>query len=168
MPWIISAVLPWYWVNRISSSYPRVVSFFDTLRREEPNLPIGAAGFCWGGKHAVLLAGENARVNDKPLIDAGFAGHPSMLTVPDDIEKMRLPVAFAIGDKDRLVPAEQAATIKKIVESKPEGQQGEVRIYPNCGHGFCVRADTTFTDVMKQSLLAEDHCIEWFDKLLLG
>lgn len=161
---MLSALVPWYWVNRIAASYPRVTNFFQELRVEEPNLPIGAAGFCWGGKHAVLLAGDETRVNAKPLIDAGFTGHPSLLTMPGDIEKMQRPMAFAIGDQDKLVPPETVKKIEEIVRAKPESQMGEVVSYPHCGHGFCVRADTTFVEVMEQSLLAEDQCIRWFNK----
>jgi hypothetical protein len=62
------------------------------------------------------------------------------------------------------IPMDQIKTIEEIVESKPDGQKGEVKIYPNCGHGFCIRADTRFLDVMAQAAAAEDYCIEWFDK----
>lgn len=158
------ALLPWYYVNRIGASYPRVKMFFEALRHANVDLPIGAAGFCWGGKHVVLLAGDKARVDGKPLFDAGFTGHPSLLAIPKDIEKMELPVAFAIGDEDAHIPINQVRAIQQIVESKRDAQKGEVKIYPKCGHGFCIRADTRFLDVVAQAAAAEDHCIEWFNK----
>jgi dienelactone hydrolase len=162
------ALLPWYFVNRIGASYPRVKTFFEALRRANLEMPIGAAGFCWGGKHVVLLAGDKDRVDGKPLFDAGFTGHPSMLSMPGDIEKVELPVAFAIGDMDAHIPMDQIKAIKEIVENKPDRQKGEVKVYPNCGHGFCIRADTRFLDVMTQAAAAEDYCIEWFDKKFAG
>jgi dienelactone hydrolase len=160
------ALLPWYFVNRIRASYPRVKTFFEALRRANLEMPIGAAGFCWERKHVVLLAKDKDRVDGKPLFDAGFTGHPSMLSMPGDIEKVELPVAFAIGDMDAHIPMDQVKAIKEIVENKPDGQEGEVKVYPNCGHGFCIRADTRFLDVMTQAAAAEDYCIEWFDKKL--
>jgi len=163
-PRMIYTLLPWYFVNHIGVSYPRVKGFFEALRQANLEMPIGAAGFCWGGKHVVLLAGDKDRVDGKPLFDAGFTEHPSMLSMPEDIEKMELPVAFAIDDEDAHIPMDQIRAIKEIVESKPDGEKVEVRVYPNCGHGFCVRADMGFLDIMTQAAAAEDHCIEWFGK----
>lgn len=114
----------------------------------------------------VVLAADTERApsTGKPLIDAGFTAHPSRLDVPAEIEAIKLPVSFAIGDKDMAVPLEQAEEIKKIVEAKPEGQTGEVKIYENAGHGFGVRADIHFMDVKMQAAKAEHQCIDWFNK----
>ena len=160
---------PFIWGGNMNwtASYARVRTFFERLRKDEgATLPVGAAGFCWGGKLTVLLAraGPGQEVDGMPLIDAGFTGHPSQLQVPDDIDKIALPVSFAIGDRDNQISPQQAAQIKSIVEAKPAGQTGEVQIYKDCSHGFCVRADLTFLDVAEASLRAEDQCIEWFQK----
>lgn len=137
--------------------------FFEQLRKEEgANLPVGACGFCWGGKHTVLLA-QGHEVDGKPLIDAGFTGHPSMLDIPGDIEKMTQPVSFAVGTEDSALPAATVEQIKKIVEGKPEGQKGEVKSYEKAGHGFAVRADTKNNETAKQANEAEDQCIAWFN-----
>lgn len=139
--------------------------FFELLRQNEgAELPVGAAGFCWGGKHVALLARDDTKTNDTPLIGAGFTGHPSMLLMPDDIENIKLPVSFAIGDKDSHLPLEVVSKIREIVEAKPEGQRGEVVLYTDCNHGFCVRADISFEDVAKQAAAAEDQCIRWFNR----
>jgi len=154
--------------NRPARSHPVVQGWFSQLRKEEGDtLPIGAAGFCWGGKHAVLLAQGAAQVNGKPLIDAAFAGHPGMLDFPADIDKITLPVSFAIPELDNQISLERAKQIRTIVESKPESARGELTVYEKCGHGFCVRADVKFEDslITKQALAAEDQCIEWFNKL---
>lgn len=136
--------------------------FFEQLRKEEASaLPVGAAGFCWGGKHTVLLA-QGQEIDGKPLIDAGFTGHPSMLDIPGDIEKMTLPVSFAVGTKDSGLPAKATEQIKRIVEGKPEGQKGEVKEY-DAGHGFAVRADVVNRETAQQAAEAEDQCIAWFN-----
>lgn len=127
-------------------------------------MPVGAAGFCWGGKHTVLLAADEELVNGKRLLDAGFTGHPSMLSVPADIKAMTLPVAFALAENDTAVSVQQTEQIKQIVEGQPEVQRGEVVVYNGCGHGFCIRADPTNDDVAKQAAEAEDQCIRWFNK----
>ncbi|KAN0121893.1 alpha/beta-hydrolase [Hyaloscypha variabilis] len=159
--------LPFLVMNRFGKSHPVVKKFFVELRKHEgANLPVGAAGFCWGGKHVVLLAADEVRVNDKPLMDAGFTGHPSQLSVPMEIERMKLPVSFAVGDKDTELSLVQCEQIKSIIEAKPEAQRGEMKIYKDCGHGFCVRADAKFVDVAKQAAEAEDQCAQWFNKYL--
>jgi dienelactone hydrolase len=157
--------VPFLYHNRPGKSYPLVKDFFKALREGEgAALPVGAAGFCWGGKHTVLLAADVEKVGGKPLLDAGFTGHPSMLSIPGDIENMSRPVSFAVGEKDSALSMQQAEQIKQIVEAKPDGQRGELVVYPGVGHGFCVRADTAILDVAKQAAEAEDQCIRWFDK----
>lgn len=157
-------MIPWFYFNRIGRSWPIVKGFFEQLRKDEGStLPIGAAGFCWGGKHTVILAQPGHDINGKPLIDAGFTGHPSMLDIPADIEKMVIPVSFALGADDQMVGPKIQQQIKDIVENKPEGQKGEVRVYEKAGHGFCVRADHSLADVAQQASDAEDQSVEWFN-----
>ena len=137
--------------------------FFEQLRKEEgATLPIGAAGYCWGGKHAILLA-HGAEINGKPLIDAAFAGHPSFLSLPGDAEKIAVPVSFAMAEKDNQVSVEQAKKIKAIVEAKPESSRGELRIYDDISHGFCVRAALEVEGVAQKASDAEDQCLAWFN-----
>lgn len=44
-----------------------------------------------------------------------------------------------------------------------EGKEGEVRIYENSTHGFCVRAVMTDENVAKTAAEAEDQAINWFN-----
>ncbi|KAL3473574.1 dienelactone hydrolase family protein [Aspergillus californicus] len=158
------ALPPFLFNNRLGKSYPIVESFFSAVRHaERADLPIGGAGFCWGGKHTVLMAhGASTTVNgvEKPLIDAGFTGHPSLLSIPDDIEKIVRPVSFALAELDTNVKAEQIKTIQKIVEGKEIG--GEVKVYLGAGHGFCVRADTAVEDSNRQAKESEEQAVEFF------
>ncbi|CAK7242769.1 MAG: hypothetical protein STHCBS139747_004270 [Sporothrix thermara] len=166
---VMSSFVPFILTNRISKSYPRVRAFFEKLREAEgADAKIAAAGFCWGGKHVLLMA-HNVTVDvaGKPaaLIDVGFTGHPSLMEIPADVsDTMTVPVSFAIGELDRNLPADKVAEIRKIVEAKPAPVTGEVVVYKGAGHGFCVRADTTLNDVASQALAAEEQCIAWFNK----
>ncbi|KAK1763643.1 dienelactone hydrolase [Phialemonium atrogriseum] len=164
VPIAIYGIAPFLFFNRQARSYPIVKKFFAALRKNEgANLSVGAAGFCWGGKLTVLLAADADLVDGKPLIDAGFTGHPSRLDIPAEIEAIKKPVSFACAENDSQLPKEQADKIAAIVEAKGEGEKGEVVWYAGCGHGFCVRADSGFEDVAKQAAEAEDQCIRWFD-----
>jgi len=143
---------------------PKVASFIAAVRSAEgADQHIGAAGFCWGGRHAVLLAhGENA-TNRKPLVDAVFTGHPSQLDIPVEIEKVKQPLSIAVGDKDNVVGPAQVNRIKTILAEKKE-IKSDVVVYPGAGHGFCVRADPLNKNVIQQAMDAEDQAIKWFEQ----
>ncbi|EAW10344.1 dienelactone hydrolase family protein [Aspergillus clavatus NRRL 1] len=157
----VSSMVPFMYSNRFSKAWPVVKSFFAAVRQNEGSgLPIGAAGFCWGGKYVVNLV-HGAEVDGKPLIDAGFTGHPSFLKIPEEIEKIRIPVSFAMGELDMVVKKPQVEQIQRIVDSKGVG---EVRVYSGAGHGFCVRADHVLDNAEKQAAEAEDQALEWFNR----
>ncbi|KAL4744024.1 dienelactone hydrolase [Aspergillus similis] len=168
------AFSPFLIANRPTKSYPIVESFFASVRQspEGQKHPIGAAGFCWGGKHTLLLAHgasttitrvDNDSKVERNLIDAGFTGHPSMLSLPGDIEKLTIPVSFALGDLDSNLKGDKIELIKKIVHEKEE-VGGEVRVYVGAGHGFCVRADTAVEQSDRQAAEAEEQAVEFFRK----
>ncbi|KAI0505215.1 dienelactone hydrolase family protein [Xylaria bambusicola] len=155
--------VPAMFFNRPGKTFPVVKSFMESLRRNEAaHLPVGVTGYCWGGKHVVLLA-EGFSIDGKPLVDAGFTAHPSLLTIPDEIEKITVPVSFALGDKDFMVNTEQAMQLESIVLEKPDGQKGECRMYPGYGHGFACRVDVSNEDP-KAADEAEDQALAWFEK----
>ncbi len=161
---LVYAITPFMINNRPSKSYPIVESFFTSLRQSsEGHLPIGAAGFCWGGKHTVLLAHGATTTMDgekKNLIDAGFTGHPSLLAIPEDIDKITVPVSFALAELDNSVKADKIEEVKKVME----GKEGEVKVYLGAGHGFCVRADMAVEDSGRQAVESEEQAVDFFNK----
>ncbi|KAI1320890.1 dienelactone hydrolase family protein [Xylariaceae sp. FL0255] len=151
---------------RFGKTYPIVKKFMEDLRRNESaHLPVAVTGYCWGGKHVALLSAdaETAKVDGKPLADVGFTAHPSALSLFDDIEKLKLPVSFALGELDGMIKPDQAKQLEKIVLAKPDGQKGEVRIYNGYGHGFACRVDVK-NDDPKAAVEAEDQALAWFEK----
>ncbi|KAL2827416.1 dienelactone hydrolase family protein [Aspergillus cavernicola] len=167
----IYGFVPFVFHNRAPKSHPIVKSFFESLRLSpsppDKDLPIGAAGFCWGGKHTLLLSHSSSTTIasgvEKPLIDAGFTGHPSMLVFPEDIENIVRPVSFALGDSDMNVGAKEIAVIQRVMEGKEE-LGGEVRVYVGAGHGFCVRADLAVEDSSRQAKEAEEQAVGFFKR----
>ncbi|KAK1141569.1 hypothetical protein N8T08_008984 [Aspergillus melleus] len=160
--WAASAFARFIYHNKFSATWPIVRPFFASVRQNEgSHLPIAAAGFCWGGKHTVNLA-HGAEVDGKPLINAGFTGHPSLLGIPGEIEKITIPTSFAMGELDHAVKMPQVMHIKEIVETR--NGVGEVKVYYGAGHGFCVRADTALEDADKQAVEAEDQALDWFNR----
>ena len=113
-----------------------------------------------------MLGAPGNEVDGRPLFDAGFTGHPSLLTLPDDVENLVVPTSFAIGDRDNYVSVAQCGHLKGILQRKPDDQKGELKVYVGAGHGFCIRIDNRDEDVSRQAAEAEDQCIEWFDSKL--
>jgi len=74
------------------------------------------------------------------MVDAAVALHPSLLSLPEDIEKITRPTAIGVGDADFLLPMSDAERIQDIFQGK-EGC--ELDIYPDQVHGFAVRGDLT-------------------------
>ncbi|ORY61776.1 dienelactone hydrolase family protein [Pseudomassariella vexata] len=160
--WLIYGLGTFMTNNRFGKSFPMIKDWLTIVRRNEAaHLPLGVAGFCWGGKHVVLLA-ENFKADGKPLMDAGFACHPSQLSFYEDIKKARVPVSFAVGDHDIQMSVAQAEEIRKMVEAKPDGQKGEVKVYAGYGHGFGCRVDTVNEDP-KGADEAENQGLAWFE-----
>jgi dienelactone hydrolase len=152
--------------TRLAVATPRVTQFLTSIRaaQSEP-LPIGAAGFCWGGKFVFLLCGETLNSNGRPLIDFGFTAHPSNLVLPLDAENVRLPISVAVGDVDVMVPVKKAEEMKRILEEKGGN---EVVIIPGAKHGFATRAKPGDEEATKRGVQAEDQAVNWFDKCFDG
>lgn len=114
---IVFNAIPFALQNRRSIAHPRIVNFVSKLRTQEPafetnDLKICVAGFCWGGTHAILLAHDNPAHEvgrhesqtttgcPMPLVDCAFAAHPSLLSVPNDINDVGIPLSVAVGNND--------------------------------------------------------------------
>ncbi|MCJ1446395.1 MAG: hypothetical protein MMC23_006900 [Stictis urceolatum] len=161
----IYCMVPFMYFNRVSVAQPRVFNFFKAVRDQESDLPVGAAGFCWGGLYTFKLAADAEKTTSgKSLIDAGFTAHPSMLTIPQDAEAIKLPISVAIGDADMALAHEKSLEAKKVIESK--GAQHEYVIIPGAKHGFAIRNNPNNKEEVKQGLQAEDQAVEWFKKKL--
>ncbi|RMD44895.1 hypothetical protein DV735_g132, partial [Chaetothyriales sp. CBS 134920] len=178
--WALVGASSALWFNWPSASFPRVRSFFEQLRAEQASqadsggggaggLKIGVAGFCWGGKHTVTLTHKE----NSHLIDAAFTAHPSFLSLPADMDRVRKPLAIALGSKDNLLSVEQVQhaekALLKLANQFPDQLKGktEVRIYEGAGHGFSSRIDRRNDKQVDQARECEAQAIAWFDRLLV-
>ena len=158
---LMQGFMPFMISNRLGVSLPKVESFFDAVRcNEGANLPIGAAGFCWGGRHAIYLAHGGVAANGKPLVDAVFTAHPSSVVVPGEIEKVKKPLSIAVGDKDFVFGKAQVEQSEKIFTKFDF--KCEMTVYPGVGHGFAVRAEPESEKLMQSAYDAEEQAIHWF------
>lgn len=155
-------IIPQKTFARFSVSMPQVESFVAALRESEAaNIPLGAAGYCWGGKHVVNLAHGKTAKNGKPLIDAAFIAHPSHLANPHEIENITQPLSIAIGDNDLALKPAGVNQIKEILDRK-EDLRSEVTIYPGARHGFAVRSNPGIEKERRQAGEAREQAVHWF------
>lgn len=169
--------IPWRKNTSMPITFPRVVSFIQALRTSPPpfatdNLKIGAAGFCWGGKHTFILARNDpaSRVqrhesqiacqDPQPLIDCAFTAHPSMLEIPVDIDSVTVPTSVSCGDNDMALKLPALQRVQRILEEKNGGH--EVVVIPGAKHGFAVRTHPDDEHEMACAEKAETQAIEWF------
>jgi dienelactone hydrolase len=167
---VIGMIIPVLFNNRESKAKPRIFNFFRALRISPPpfptnNLKLGAAGFCWGGRYTILLCGGrglSAIDAPEPLIDCGFTAHPSLVSVPKDIEAVKLPLSVAVGNEDSAMKGPLIQQMKEILEKKKDDH--ECVIMPGAKHGFAVRIDPKDAFQNKYAEQAEGQAVDWFSR----
>lgn len=169
--------------TRPSACCPNINAFLTGLRTDaaSQSLPIGSAGFCWGGLYSIRLAHEDAvcevvvpaadaeqedakpAMTKKPLIDAAFLAHPQPLKFPNDFDRVVRPVSVAIGTKDWCTSVKQIDVMQQLLAKRKEaGVETQVVVYDGAGHGFAVRYDKGNENLAEQAEKAEDQAVEWF------
>ena len=84
---------------------------------------IGAIGFCWGGRYAILQAhgqGKSGGGSDIGGVDAAYACHPSLVAVPADFDPVEKPLSLALGTKDSLLDQGTVGKIQDLMAKKTE------------------------------------------------
>ncbi|KAK4185406.1 Alpha/Beta hydrolase protein [Podospora australis] len=171
---LIPGLLTFLFHNHKRAAHPRVLSFFRSLRESSPpNAKIGAAGFCWGGLHTVLLTHASSpeytyatpQGSAKPLIDCAFTAHPSLLTIPRDIERAVQPLSVANGDDDQFMGRQKMEVLVRVLRGKnTDGQEEryEAVVYPGAKHGFAVRGDIGDPLQRERGEGSEEQAVRWF------
>jgi dienelactone hydrolase len=148
---------PWLLKHREGVVKPLIDSFIKAVRQVPGTGKVGAIGFCWGGRYAILAAhGE---------VDAAYACHPSLVTIPGDFEPISKPLSLAVGDQDSLLDNGSVGQIQDIIAKKTDVPH-ELRIYQDQIHGFALRSDWSSEADRKAMDEAEKQGIEWFNKYL--
>jgi dienelactone hydrolase len=148
---------PWLIKHREAVTKPIIDSFIKAVRNIPGTGKIGALGFCWGGRYAILEAhGE---------VDAAYACHPSLVAVPGDFDPVTKPLSLAVGDKDSLLGNDTVGKIQDIM-AKKTGLPHELRIYEDQVHGFALRSDWSSEKDKKAMDDAEKQGIDFFNKFL--
>lgn len=155
--------LPFWLTNKPATISPRITDFIKQLRAAIPQLPIGAIGFCWGGRHAVLLSQPRPEM-EKPVIQAAFTGHPAEIAIPGEVEGVCVPLSIAIGTQDSLLSQQGIEDIREVLGRKGDGLDWEVTTYEGAKHGFATRQNPEDSRQMEQADEAETQAVRWLEK----
>ena len=166
------ALLTFLYHTRQAVTHPRIQAFLTAERTAAPAVPLGVAGFCWGGLHAILLTHDVPRnsvaLGDgtvRPLVDCAFTAHPSLVSVPGDFNGVVRPLSVANGDDDQYMASEKMKTVVGILEGKEKeagGGRYQVVVYPGAKHGFAVRGDRADPLQRERGEKSEEQAVGWF------
>ncbi|KXX73691.1 Protein AIM2 [Madurella mycetomatis] len=176
---IVPIFLRFAWFNRRGVTEPRAMDFMRAVRAA-PGPPtgeappkVGVAGFCWGGRPAVLWLHDEPQNKvlvggrEYPLIDCAFTAHPSLLKIPEYIDKVVQPLSVANGEDDEWMGREKMKKLVSTLEAKnaTAGQEvHEVVVYGDAKHGFAVRGDRNDLKQRERGDQSEDQAVKWFKK----
>lgn len=173
-------LIPWILTCSPAKTEAGVIKYFKALRTSPPpfqtqDLKIGAAGFCWGGKHTVTLAKDEPEHRvirhssqtlssaSAPLIDAAFVAHPTYIKVPDDVDLIKIPISWSVGEEDLQMKGPDIEKVKDILESKKDAEH-EVQLIPGAKHGFATRTHPEDKEQMAAAERAEEQAVSWFSQ----
>jgi len=167
-----STLGPWLAIHREAVSRPKIEGFISQVRLIPGTDKVGVIGFCWGGRYAILAAQYPFSQGEGKGVDAAYACHPSLVSIPSDFTDVGLPLSLALGEKDSLLGVDQQKQIQEVMQKKQSGTEGkkcesEVKIYEDQIHGFALRGDWSSEKDKKAMDDAEKQGIEWFKKYLV-
>lgn len=126
---IVGATLgPWLVRHREGVSEPIISGFINTVRNIPGTNSVGAIGFCWGGRYAILQA-HGKKEGSVGGVDAAYACHPSLVAIPGDFDPVTKPLSLALGTKDSLLGEKEIKQIQEVM-SKNADVESEIKVCP--------------------------------------
>jgi dienelactone hydrolase len=130
---VMATLGPWLAKHREGVSEPLISGFINTVRQIPGTNKIGAIGFCWGGRYAILQTHVPRPEGNVGGVDAAYACHPSLLSIPADFDAVGKPLSIAVGTKDSLMDQATNEKVKDLLDKKDVPT--EVRYYEDQIHG---------------------------------
>ncbi|XP_021752579.1 endo-1,3;1,4-beta-D-glucanase-like isoform X1 [Chenopodium quinoa] len=148
----------WIKDHGADKGYEEAKRVIESLKQKDI-CKIGAAGFCWGGKVAALLAQSDEYIQATVLL------HPSAVTV-DDIKAVKVPIAVLGAELDQVSPPELLKQFEEALNAKRPKVDGYVKIFPGVAHGWTVRYDPEDAAAVKSAEEAHKDMLNWFKKYI--
>ena len=139
-----------------AATLPIVEKFIDEIKNMPGTKKVGTIGFCFGGLYSILMAHGK--------VDAAYAGHPSLIAIPEDFEPVTKPLSLAVGTRDSLLSDAQNDEIKAILDKK--SVPCELVKYEDQVHGFATRGDYSSDKDKKAQDDALRQGVAWFNEHL--
>jgi len=160
---VMATLGPWLVKHREAVAEPIISGFVNAVKAIPGTNKVGTIGFCWGGRYSILQA-HARKEGEIGGVDAAYACHPSLLSIPTDLDAVSKPTSVAVGEKDSLLDLKSVDQIREALEKT--GVPVEVKVYKNQVHGFALRSDWSSDEDKKAMDDAEKQGIEWFKKYL--
>ncbi|KAF1984481.1 alpha/beta-hydrolase [Aulographum hederae CBS 113979] len=134
---------------------------------------IYAAGYCFGGKYVLLLAGEQSDVGQVskdeeqgvtkpgPYIKAGAIAHGTMVT-REDLAGVKVPVSVVAVEDDSLFPPEILQAGKEFL--KANSVEHEIETFTGVPHGFAVLGDYDDAKIKDAQQRAFGQMLGWIQR----
>ncbi|CAL1702668.1 unnamed protein product [Somion occarium] len=141
---------------------PIVEKVIDALKAEGVT-KFGAVAFCYGGRLAFDLAFKGS-------LDVVVANHPSLLKVPEDLERYlaeaKAPLLINSCETDQQFPIEAQAKADEILGGGKFAPGYERPYWAGVVHGFSIRGDVSDPTIKAAKEGAYKAGIEFFKKHL--
>ncbi|KAK2465686.1 hypothetical protein APHAL10511_002230 [Amanita phalloides] len=142
--------------------HPFVIKVINALKEQGVN-DFAAVGYCYGARFVFDLAFEN-------ITKVSAVAHPSLLKVPDDLEKYasdsKAPLLINGAAVDSQFPPESQAKADEILGDGKFAPGYRREYFDGCTHGFAVRGDMSDPKVKAGKEGAFKATVEWFWKHL--
>ncbi|TDL26717.1 alpha/beta-hydrolase [Rickenella mellea] len=130
--------------------------------KEKGITTFGATGYCFGGRYVFDLAFDN-------VIKVAVVSHPSLLQVPEDLEKYsktNVPLLINSCEVDSAYGPERQAIGDQLLGGGKFAPGYKRTYWPGCTHGFAVRGDISNPQVKEGREGAFKASVEWFIQYL--
>jgi len=149
-------IMKWFPTHTQAQTRPTLDKVIAALQAEGIT-SFGATGYCFGGRYVFDLAFDN-------VIKAGVVSHPSLLKVPDDLEKYvaeaKAPLLINSCTTDSQFPLEASAKADELFAGFAPGYKREY--FDGLTHGFAVRGDMSDPAAKAGKEGAFKAAVEWF------
>jgi dienelactone hydrolase len=152
----------WFPNHTAEKTRPTIDKVVEALKSEGVT-ELAATGYCFGGRYTFDLAFED-------VIKVAVVSHPSLLKVPDDLEKYvassKAPLLINSCTVDQQFPLESSAKADEILGGGKFAPGYKREYFEGCSHGFAVRGDLSDPKVKAGKEGSFKASVEWIKKYI--
>ncbi len=113
--------------DRAMADLKAAYKFLSERDDVDPNR-IGVVGWCMGGGYSLALA------TAEPRLKAAVINYGRLVTDPNTIAKINVPILGHFGSADRGIPVEDVRAFEAAL--KAAGKEVDIKVYDGAGHAF--------------------------------